>query len=143
MPQNITPANPTAVLPKLVSIAFNEQVRFEALVNQGYADASSDRAPLVQNPRSFFRITTKLSPAQWKALRDFFSLHYGEAFYFYFGRETTPPYSVDTSGAATDGRYTVVFDGLYAENYTGPGLTWADSFGSGQSQSTFQLREVE
>jgi hypothetical protein len=142
MPQNITPANPTVVLPKLVSVAFNEQVRFESLVNQGYADASSDRTPLVQNPRSFFRITTKLSPTQWQALRDFFLLHYGEAFYFYFGRETEPPYTVDMTGNATDGRYTVVFDGQYSENYT-PGLTAADTYGSGQSQTTFQLREVE
>jgi hypothetical protein len=143
MPQNITPASPTDVMPKWISIAFNAQERFESLVNQDYADGSSDRVSLVQYPRSFFRITTKLMPSQWQALRDFFLSHKGIPFYFYFSRETKPPYTVDMTGASTDGRYTVVFDGQYSENYSGPGRASTDTYGFGQSQTTFQLREVE
>jgi hypothetical protein len=150
MPQNIQAANPTDVMPKFISVAFNEQVRYECMVNQSYPDGSSDRAALVTTTRSFFRATGKLAPTQWKALRDFFWAHIGAAFYFYFPREAQPPFTVDMTGASTDGRYTVVFDGAYAETYT-PGNTKADSYGNssnptltaGQSQTVFQLREVE
>ncbi|HEY1242174.1 MAG TPA: hypothetical protein VGF16_16535 [Bryobacteraceae bacterium] len=141
MPQNITPAAPTDVMPKLISMAFNEQMRYESLINQDYPDGSSDRAPLVEFPRSFFRIAGKLMPSQWLALRNFFLSHKGIPFYFYFGRETEPPYTVDMTGGSTDGRYTVVFDGQYSENYS-PGRAKGDTY-FGQSQSTFQLREIE
>jgi hypothetical protein len=144
MPQNIAGANPVDVLPALVTVAFNEQFRFEAIVNQSYADGSSDRAALTQNSRSFFRASTKLSAAQWLVLRNFFWGHIGKAFYFYFGRETQPPFTVDMSGNSTTGRYTVVFDGAYGETYA-PGVTKGDApyvKGMGQSQTTFGLREV-
>jgi len=141
MPQNIGAPIIHGVMPAHLAIAFNEQIRWEAVVNQDYADGSSDRAPLVTIPRRFFRINTKLRPTQWKALRDWYWSHIGEAFYFYFGRETQPPYTIDSTGAATTGRYTVVFDGAYSENFA-PGVTKLDTYGIGQSQTSFQLREI-
>jgi len=142
MPQNIAAPIIHGVMPALVSVAFNETVRWEAIVNDEYTDGASNRAPLVTVERRFFKVNTKLAPTQWQALRDFYWSHIGEAFYFYFGRETQPPYHVDSTGNSIPGRYTVVFDGAYAETYM-PGVTKADTYGIGQAQVSFQLREIE
>jgi hypothetical protein len=146
MPNNVQAANPTDVMPRLLCVAFNEQLRYESLVNQDYADGSSDRAPLVTVERSFFRINSRVG-ADWKALRDFYIAHVGQAFYFYFLRETVPPYSYDATGAATIGRYIVVFDSGLSETY-GPGAVRTDTTTNpthavGRAQIAFQLREVE
>lgn len=147
MPQNVQPANPTDVMPRLVCSAFNEQIRWEALVNSDYADGSSDRLPLVSEGRSFFRITSLMPPQTWKALRDFYWTHVGEPFYFYFLRETVPPYSYDPTGAAIPGRYTVVFDGGYSETFqignVASDKTSSPTGAAGMAQGQFQLREVE
>lgn len=147
MPQNVQAANPTDVMPRLVCLAFNEQIRWEALVNQDYADGSADRAPLVTEGRSFFRITSQMDPATWLALRNFFHTHVGQAFYFYFMPETNPPYTYDPSGAKLPGRYVVVFDGGYSDTYTvgsAGSSHLSDPHGwSGLAQGQFSLREVE
>ena len=145
MPKNINAATPTDVLPKFVMQALNEMVRIEALVNQDYVDGSSDRNPLVtDNGRAFFRITARVSSVHWNALRNFYIAHIGQAFYFYFPRETQPPFTVDATGAQTTGRYTVVFDGAWSETYTNPGREKADAASDlGMAQIQFQLREVE
>jgi hypothetical protein len=140
MPSNIIPATPTDVFPQLPASAFTEELRIEANVNNNYPDGSSDRAPLVQNPRRFFKITAPVIttgnppkfPPQWDTLRKFYFAHIGVPFYFYFGRETVPPYSQDPTGQNTVGRYTVVFDGGYS-----------DGIAMGRSTVSFGLREVQ
>jgi len=83
----------------------------------------------------------------WQALRNFYTTHIGVPFYFYYLRETSPPYSYDATGAAPAGRYTVVFDGGYSETYR-PGAAKSNTTSnptaaSGLCQGTLQLREVE
>jgi len=128
---NVQGPNPQDVMPLIVMQAFNEQLRIEALVNDGYTDGSSDRVALSNGARAFFRVTGRLTPATWQSLRNFYLTHKGKAFYFYFGRECSPPYHYDPTGGATQGRYTVVFDGSYAETYT-----------INAAQVAFGLREV-
>jgi hypothetical protein len=131
MPSNVIAAAPVDVFPAILATAFSEEVRVEALVNN-YPDGSSDRAPLVTHPRKFFKQTTALTLAQWDALRTFYFGHIAQPFYFYYGRETVPPYTSDPTGADTVGRYTVVFDGGYS-----------DAIGQGRSTVSSGLREVE
>ena len=135
-------------MPRIICVALNEQLRWESLVNQDYADGSSDRVSLVTESRSFFKITGRLPPTVWQALRNFYIAHVGAAFYFYLLRETVPPYSYDGTGAAINGRYVVVFDGGLSENYTGPGASKTDittnpTHATGMALVNFALREVE
>jgi hypothetical protein len=131
MPSNVAAAAPSDVLPQILATAFSEEIRFEALVNN-YPDGSSDRNPLTINSRKFFKQTSALTLAQWDALRTFYFGHICAPFYFYYGRETVPLYSIDPTGQDTIGRYTVVFDGGYS-----------DSIGLGRSTASIGLREVE
>lgn len=131
MPQNVAAAAPVDVFPQMLATAFTEEMRFEALSNN-YPDGSCDRAPLTDNPRKFFKQTAPLTIAQWDTLRTFYFAHIAEPFWFYYGRETVPPYSSDPTGADTIGRYPVVFDG-----------GWSDSIALGRSSGAFGLREIE
>jgi len=110
--------------------AFTEEMRLEALVNS-YPDGSSDRAALAQNPRHFFKCTRPVTVAQYTALFNFFNAHRGDPFYFYNLRETVPPFTWDSSGAQTIGRYVVVFDG-----------PWSEEIMLGRSSVSLALREV-
>jgi len=129
MPGNLDPANPVDVMPKGLCAAFNEEMRFESFINASYPDGSSDRAPLSLNARHFFKFTRRVTAAQYTALFNFFKAHPVQAFYFYNLRESA--FQWDPTGASTAGRYTVVFDGA-----------WADQFIVGRSQVSLGLREV-
>jgi len=130
MPGNLNPANPIDVIPAGFYTALSEELRIESFVNQ-YADGSSDRVNLAQNPRHFFRITRRMTSAQYSALWTFFSNHLISPFFFYLPRETQPPFTPDPTGAATSGRYTVVWDG-----------NWSDQVQLGRSEVSLGLREV-
>jgi len=131
MPNNLQPAAPTDVLPAGLCSAFQEQLRIEGFYN-AYVDGASDRYALQLNPRKFFRMTRRLrATADYQTLWSFYSAHLIQPFYFYHGPETTPPWTSDPSGAATPGRYTVVFDG-----------SWSDAINLGRSEASFGLREV-
>jgi hypothetical protein len=116
MPNNLTPAAPTDVMPAHLTRAFHEELRLEADLNM-YPDGSSDRNPLALNNRRYFTMQETLLPDDWAALRTFFNAHQGRAFYFYNPRETVPAFSWDSTGANTVGRYTVAFDGTWSETY--------------------------
>lgn len=130
MPNNLQPAAPTAVMPKQLCRAFQEELRLEALINN-YPDGSSDRLGLALNVRHYFRLTMPLHPAEWQSLRAFFNTWQGQPFYFYFLRETVPPWTYDPSGQNPLGRYTVVFDGQ-----------WSDTYNLVRTDVALQLREV-
>jgi hypothetical protein len=130
MPNNLQPANPTDVLPSGFYSMLGEELRIESFVNN-YPDGSSDRAPLAQYPRHFFKITRLVTAAQYATLWSFFSAHLIFPFYFYNPRETTPPFHPDPTGAATQGRYTVVWDG-----------NWSDRYNLGRTEVSLGLREV-
>jgi hypothetical protein len=116
MPGNLTPANPTDVMPAKLSRAFHLELRMETDLNM-YPDGSSDRNPLAQNDRHYFTLQQTLLPDEWQAMRTFFYQHQGVPFYFYNLRETVPPWSWDSTGQDPIGRYTVVFDGQWSETY--------------------------
>jgi hypothetical protein len=130
MPGNLIPAQPSQVMPFALCSAFTEELRIQSHVNS-YPDGSSDRAALALNARRFFRLTQKLTPTQWNALRAFYFANKHTAFYFYNYRETVPPFYWDPTGTQTLGRYIVVFDGGFS-----------DAVGMGRSEASFQLREV-
>ena len=147
MPNNITAATPTTVMPAHLSRAFHQELRLEADVNL-YPDGSSDRKALAANNRRYFTLQETLLPTEWQSLRTFFLTHMGQAFYFYNLRETVPPFSWDPTGANTVGRYTVVFDGIWTDTYNheraeiqqpSPGVYVFKGFGA---TVTFALREV-
>jgi hypothetical protein len=116
MPGNLIPAAPTDVMPAHLAKAFHMELHLENDLNM-YGDGSSDRNPLAQNDRHYFTMQESLLPDDWSALRSFFYNHQGRPFYFYNPRETVPPYSWDSTGQNTIGRYTVTFDGQWSETY--------------------------
>lgn len=130
MPQNVQPANPTTVMPQSLSASFTEEETIESLVNT-YMTGFSTRAALAINPRRFWKLSKYLTADQWQTLRNFYEANLANAFWFYNPRETVPPFSYDPSGAATQGRYAVVFDGGWTEEIQLPRMS-----------ATFGLREV-
>jgi len=130
LPDNIIAAAPTDVLPAGLCSVFHEEHRIEAFINS-YQDGRSDRAALALNPRRFWKMTRRLTTTQYSALYTFYSNHLVAPFWFYHFPETVPPYSWDGTGAATDGRYAVVFDG-----------SWSEQVKTGRSDVSFGLREV-
>lgn len=117
MPGNITPAQPTTVMPFVLCRAFQEELRLEANLNN-YPDGRSDRAALAINVRHYFKLTTPLFRGDWTLLRTFFYDHQGQAFWFYNLRETVPPWTYDPTGQNPIGRYTVTFDGQWSDTVT-------------------------
>ena len=130
MPGNLNAAVVVGVMPGGLCSAFQEELRLESLAN-AYPDGSSDRAALALNVRHFFRMTRKVTAAQYTALWDFYIAHLTDAFYFYNLRETVPPWTWDASGNQPVGRYIVVFDG-----------SWSDTVMMGRSEASLGLREV-
>jgi hypothetical protein len=130
MPNPVTISTPTDVFPAGLASKFSIDERLGTLDNK-YPDGSSDRLNLANIPRRYFTLSVPLNGAQWRALRDFYFAHEGKSFWFYVGRETVPPWTPDPTGAATDGRYAVVFDS-----------PWSETIGLGRSSADFSLREV-
>lgn len=116
MPGNITPPQVTDVFPYSLARAFHMELQLQADLNM-YPDGSSDRNALAINDRHYFTLQETLSPDDWQSLRSFFYNHQGRAFYFYNLRETVPPWTYDSTGQATVGRYTVAFEGQWSETY--------------------------
>jgi hypothetical protein len=131
MPGTITPVSPTEVMPVSLCAAFTEELRIESFANT-YQDGSSDRVALALNPRRFFRMTRRVLPADYTTLYTFYKAHLIIPFWFYHLPETVPPFTWDSTGQATSGRYAVVFDG-----------SWSDQVVLGaRSQVSLGLREV-
>ena len=130
MPGNLNAAVVVGVMPAGICAAYQEELRLETLVN-AYPDGSSDRNALAINVRHFFKLTRKVTSAQYTALWNWYHAHPCDAFYFYNLRETVPPWTWDPSGNQPVGRYIVVFDG-----------SWSETTIMGRSQASLGLREV-
>jgi hypothetical protein len=120
MPGSVSLAAPVMVLPASLSRAFVHAREYPVLVNE-YQNGESQRGRLADTSRKRWRLAKQLTPAHLAALRDFYDARNGpqEAFYFYDPYETSPPFSHDPTGAATQGRYTVRFEGAWSQN-SGP-----------------------
>jgi hypothetical protein len=116
MPQNLTPAQPTAVMPAHLCRAFHEDMHLECDLNL-YPDGSTDRMALAHYERHYWTMQATLSPTDYTDLRTFYMTWQGKPFYFYNPRETAPPFSWDASGGDPVGRYIVAFEGAWSETY--------------------------
>jgi phage-related protein len=122
MPGSVANAAPSAVLPWSLCRAFVHQREYPLVENE-YRNGESQRSVQASNSRKRWRLTKRLAPAQLEALRDFYEARRGsqEPFYFYDPWETNPKFSYDPTGQATQGRYTVRFEGAW-EQSAGIGL---------------------
>jgi phage-related protein len=109
-------------MPASLSRAFVHEREYPVLDNE-YRNGESQRSVQATNSRKRWRLSKRLTPAQLSALRDFYEARRGpqEPFYFYDPWETAPRFSSDPTGQATQGRYTVRFEGGW-EQSTGIGL---------------------
>ncbi|HOQ47918.1 MAG TPA: hypothetical protein PK157_21595 [Bryobacteraceae bacterium] len=132
MPGSVTNAAPSTVLPWSLSRAFVRSQQYPAIENE-YAGGESQRSVLASNSRKRWRLAKRLTPAELQALRDFYDARKGpeEPFYFYDVWETNPKFSYDPTGQATQGRYTVRFEG-----------GWEQSAGIGLIEVTLELVEL-
>jgi hypothetical protein len=120
------------VLPASLSRAFVHAREYPVQVNE-YLNGESQRGRLADTSRKRWRLAKMLTAAQLSVLRDFYDARNGpqDAFYFYDPYETNPPFSHDPTGTATQGRYTVRFEG-----------TWSQSSGPARSECEIELVEV-
>jgi len=132
MPGSVANAVPSTVLPWSLSRAFVRSQEYPVIAND-YAGGESQRSVAASNSRKRWRLAKRLAPAQLQALRDFYDARKGaqEPFYFYDPWETNPKFSYDPTGQATQGRYTVRFEGA-----------WEQSAGIGLIEVSLELIEL-
>lgn len=104
------------VLPHNLSRAFGHAREYIVLENE-YRNGESQRSRLVETSRKRWRLAKRLMPALLQQLRDFYDARKGsqEPFYFYDPWDTNPKFSYDPTGTATQGRYTVRFEGIWEQ----------------------------
>lgn len=111
MPGNVQTAAALTVMPTSLCAAFTEYREYRVREG-GYPDGPGERSAEVTISRKRFKQSKWLSSFHWKVLRDYYLARRGgtEAFYFYFGNETVPPFSSDPTGQDSTGRYIVRFE---------------------------------
>lgn len=126
VPGNLAAAIVVGVLPQSLSTAFAES-RIFPLMAVDYHDGTNERSIIqdgVNAPVSYrsWKQSKRLTTAQLSTLRTFYEAHNGGlvAFYWYNPFEPTPGQKIgsnyDATGVSTQGRYTVVFRGDWAEH---------------------------
>lgn len=114
MPGNVSNAAPTTVLPLSLCTKFVPS-REIAMDENSYADGESQRALLVATSRKSWKLSKRLAPTALATLRAFYVARNGPQQPFYFYDPNDSGFSYDPTGAATVGRYTVRFDGPWAQ----------------------------
>jgi hypothetical protein len=104
MPGNIQSAAPSGVMPYGLCTAFVESRELLQL-QATYHDGTTHRSRLAATSRRTFKLSRRLAAANLATLQAFWAAHQASPFYFYNFAEG--PY--DGTGAATAGRYAVVF----------------------------------
>jgi len=132
MPGSVENAAPSTVLPWSLSRAFVRRQEYPVVDNE-YAGGESQRSVLASTSRKRWRLSKRLPPAELAALRDFYEARKGpeEPFYFYDPWDANPKFSYDPTGQATQGRYTVRFEG-----------GWEQSAGIGLIEVSLELVEL-
>jgi len=132
MPGSVENAAPSTVLPWSLSRAFVRSQDYPVVENE-YAGGESQRSVLASTSRKRWRLAKRLPSAQLQTLRDFYEARKGpqEPFYFYDPWDTNPKFSYDPTGQATQGRYTVRFEG-----------PWEQSAGIGLIEVSVELVEL-
>ena len=120
MPDNISAASPSGVMPLSLCTAFAESREF-AQLQSVYNDGTIQRSQLAQSSRRTFVLAKRLSAAALATLYSFWVARNGglTPFVFYNPFEPASGQPVgsnyDPTGASTQGRYTVVFRGNWAQ----------------------------
>lgn len=116
MPGSVQNAVPITVLPQSLSRAFGHAREYIVIENE-YRNGESQRGRLVNTSRKRWRTVRRLTPTLLQSFRDFYDARKGpeEPFYFYDPWETVPKFTYDPTGTATQGRYTVRFEGPWEQ----------------------------
>jgi hypothetical protein len=119
-------------MPRSLAVAFQPSREIAVISNQ-YLQGEVQRSVLVETSRKRWKQTKKLTAAELAALRTFYLARRGgtEEFYFYDLYETDPVFSYDETGAESDGRYAVRFEGKFQS-----------SLGMARNQVDVELVEV-
>ena len=112
MPGNLAAAVPSGVMPYSLCTAFSESREYVEL-QATYHDGTTDRSRLATTSRRTFTMTKKLTATAAAALKTFWDGQGGGLIPFLFYNLIEGPY--DGTGAATLGRYTVVFRGNWSQ----------------------------
>lgn len=104
-------AAPVGVFPLALARKFTRKPAWLVRMNR-YNSGEQQALPLVTTPRWAFEQEHGLTVAEAATLRAFHDDHQGRMipFYMYVPSETSPRWTPDPTGAATQGRYTVRFD---------------------------------
>ena len=129
--------SPAIVLPQSLCKAFEASREYASLQNT-YANGESQREIAVTNSRRRWKLAKRLAPTALVALRDFYDAHRVDPFFFYdpyadFGNVPIVPVgsNYDATGASTDGRFCVRFEG-----------DWSQSTGIARAEVTIELVEL-
>lgn len=97
-------------MPLSLSMLFEQQRDFASRENE-YALGEVQVRSMVTTSRKSWRLSKRLTPADYDTLLAFFHARGGPAqpFYFYDGTETSPKWGWDATGVSTTGRYMVRF----------------------------------
>ena len=100
-----------------LSRAFVLSREYPLQVNE-YRNGESQRGRLTGTSWRRWRLGKRLTPTEIQTLRDFCDARVGpqEPFYFCDPRETTPKFTSDPTGTATQGRHTVRFEGMWQQS---------------------------
>jgi hypothetical protein len=125
MPNSVSPANPTQVMPQSLSTAFATARDWTVDSNQyaggeyhgsiplTYDPAGTGPAVPFQSSRRSWQLTKRLTWTDWTTLLNFWTTVGGcqNEFWFYDPYETSPYFFYDASGSNSVGRYAVRFNG--------------------------------
>lgn len=113
MPGSIQGAAPNGVMPYGLCTAFSESREYVQLQTL-YHDGAIQRSQLAQTSRRTFSMSQRLTAALAIALKAFWDSQQGGAAPFVFYNLIEGTY--DPTGNATQGRYTVRFQGSWSQN---------------------------
>jgi len=112
MPGNLASAAPSGVMPYALCVSFTEAREYAQLQSQ-YHDGTTERSQLAQTSRKTFQLAQRLTAARAITLKAFWDGQQGGVVPFLFYNLAEGAY--DATGNSTQGRYTVVFRGNWAQ----------------------------
>jgi hypothetical protein len=100
-------------MPYALSLIFAESREYAQLQTQ-YHDGTTERSQLAQTSRKTFKLAQRLTATLAATLKSFWDSHQGGVVPFLFYNLAEGAY--DSTGASTQGRYTVVFRGNWSQS---------------------------
>ena len=129
MPGNVAEAVATPVMPSSLCSVFREARAWPVRESGGYTDGRYQAEVQAEASRKSWEIGKLLTFAQWLALSRFFDTCHGSQQPFYWYPNIA---DYDPTGAYTEGRYLVRFDGALSRTYR-----------LGRQEASLRLTEIE